>query len=144
MIDAAAILKKFCSFLEEELNSKIEIGAEMFRPAEANFGASVKINGKIPLVIGVLADKPTFHKLAETYAKIDIEDTAEDFDAVSELVNVFAGKLIVKIAAKCHVEENLEPPRFGKISGKIRVNKISANFGNLYLYLDGEEIFNTP
>lgn len=140
MIDAAAILKNFCSFLTEELNSKIEIGAEILRPAEANFGATVKVTGKIPFVIGVLADKSTFHKLAETYEKIDTENLAEDFDAVSEMLNVFAGQLIVKIAAKCHVEEELAPPRFGKISGNFRVKKIATDFGKFYLYLGDEEI----
>ncbi len=137
---SAEILKNFCEFLSEELNSKIEIETEIPRPAEANFGASVKVSGKIPFVIGVLADKSTFHRLAESYEKIDTENIAEDFDAISEMVNVFAGQLIVKIAAKCHVEEDLLPPRFGKISGSFRVKKISADVGNLYLYLGGAEI----
>ena len=128
--------------MAEHLNSEFEIESAVDLPQEANFGASVKIDGKINFVVGVIADKKIFHDLAEKYEHFETESLDEDFDAVSELLNVVTGLLIVKLATIFGVEEDLEPPRFGQIEENIRVIKIRGNVGAFYFYIGKDEIFN--
>ena len=119
----------------------------IFSPAEPDFkekvfGASVKINGDIPIVVGVLAEKKVLHKLANSYDKFVSEDIEEDFDAVAEMLNVFTGNFAVKIATTSGIEEELYPPRFGQLTFELETPvTVFADVGKFYLYIGAEEIF---
>ena len=110
-------------------------------PPEANFGATVKIDGKINFVMGVCAEEKNFHDLAEKYEHFHTESLDEDFDAVSELLNVVTGLLIVKLSTIFGIEEDLEPPRFGQTEKNIGMIKIRGSIGDFYLYIGKNEIF---
>ena len=135
------VFRCFQDFVVESMETKFEIDSAVNLPPTANFGASVKIDGKINFVVGVLAEKKIFHELAENYEHFKLDSLDEDFDAVSELLNVVTGLLIVKIATIFGIEEDLEPPRFGQTEKSFGVIKILANVGTFYLYIGRDEIF---
>ena len=128
-------------FISEHLETEMVIDSVVKLPENANFGASVKIEGRVSFVLGVFADKNTFHEIAERYEQFPTESLDEDFDAVSELLNVITGNLIVKIAEKFGIEEDLEPPRYGQIEKTFDTIKIFIGSGAFYLYIGREEIF---
>lgn len=138
---ACNIFKCFQEFVESGLESEMEIDSAMDLPPNANFGASVKIDGEINFVLGVFAEKKIFHDIAERYEHFETESLDEDFDAVSELLNVVTGHLIVKIANTFGIEEDLEPPRFGQTEKNFGVIKITVSIGTFYLYIGKDEIF---
>ncbi len=136
------VFKCFKEFVETNIENKIEIISAMDLPQNANYGASVKIEGKINFVLGVLAEKKTFHDIAERYEHFQLDSLDEDFDAISELLNVVTGHLIVKFANAFGIEEDLEPPRFGQTKKNFGVIKILEDTtGTFYLYLGKDEIF---
>lgn len=138
---ALNVFKCLHEYLSEGLNSKVEIDSAVELPANANFGASIKIDGEISFVVALLAEKRIFHEIAESYEKFELDSLDEDFDAVSELLNVATGHVIVKIAAALGIEEELEPPRFGETEKFFGVIKLLVNVGTFYLYIGREEIF---
>ena len=138
---ALSVFKCMHEYLSEGLNSAVEIDSAVKLPANANFGASVKIDGAISFVVGVLAEKKIFHEIAESYEHFQIDSLDEEFDAVSELLNVATGHVIVRIAAALGIEEELEPPRFGETEKIFGVIKLLVNVGNFYLYIGRDEIF---
>ena len=138
---ACNVFRCFQEFVEENLETEIEIDSAVELPPNASFGASVKIDGEINFILGVLAEKKIFHQIAERYEHFQLDSLEEDFDAISELLNVVTGHLIVKIANTFGIEEDLEPPRFGQTEKIFGVIKISVNIGTFYLYIGQEEIF---
>ena len=138
---ALNVFKYLHEFFVESLNSMIKIETAVNLPPSAKFGASVKIDGAISCVVAILAEKTIFHKIAERYEHFELDSPEEDFDAVSELLNVATGNVIVKIAAAVGLDEELEPPRFGEVEKVLGVIKLLMNVGNFYLYIGKEEIF---
>ena len=138
---AANVFKCFQEFVEENLETELKIDSAVELPPNASFGASVKIDGEINFILGVLAEKKSFHKIAEQYEHFQLDSLEEDFDAISELLNVVTGHLIVKIANTFGVDENLELPRFGQTEKNLGVIKILISVGTFYLYIGKEEIF---
>ena len=138
---ALNVFKCMHEYLSEGLNSAVEIDSALQLPKNANFGASIKIDGEISFVVGVLAEKKMFHEIAERYEHFKLNSIHEDFDAVSELLNVATGHVIVRISAALNIEEELKPPRFGETEKIFGVIKLSSNAGNFYLYIGKEEIF---
>lgn len=138
---ALSIYKCFYEFLAEHLESEVIIDSAQELPKEATYGASVKINGAVSFVTGLLAEKKIFHNIAERYEHFQIDSLDEDFDAVSELLNEVTGFFIIKIATDLGIDEELEPPRFGQTEKVLGVIKILVNVGTFYLYIGREEIF---
>ena len=138
---ALSVFKCMYEYISEGLNSAVEIDSAVKLPENANFGASVKIDGAISFVVGVLAEKRIFHEIAERYEHFELDTLDEDFDAVSELLNVATGHVIVRLAAALDIEEELEPPRFGETEKILGVIKLLVNVGTFYLYIGREEIF---
>lgn len=139
---ALDVAMSFHNFLSEEFKTTIVFSSTAPDSNKELFGASVKINGDIPVVVGVLAEKKILHKLANSYDKFVSEDVEEDFDAVAEMLNVFTGNFAVKVAAASGLEEELYPPRFGQPSLEIgTLVTVIADVGKFYLYIGAEEIF---
>ena len=139
---ALDVAQYFHSFLSEELATTVIYSPDVPDFSKELFGASVKINGDIPVVVGVLAEEKILHKLANSYDKFVSEDIEEDFDAVSEMLNVFTGNFTVKIATASGVEEELYPPRFGQLNFELEtLVTVLADIGKFYLYIGAEEIF---
>ena len=131
----------FEEFVAEHFGKEIKVESAVDLPKDANFGSSVKIAGEINFIIGLLAEKKIFHEIAKTYEHFQLDSLEEDFDAVSELLNVVTGHFIIKIANTLGIEEDLEPPRFGQTEKSFGVIKISMKFGEYYLYIGQDEIF---
>ena len=135
------VLRCFHEIAFETLDSDFQIETAVELPQEANFGATVKIEGKINFVVGVFAEKKIFHELAEKYVHFETESIDEDFDAIAEFLNVVTGILIVKVATIFGIEEELEPPRYGQTEKNFGVIQIRGNIGIFYLYIGKDEIF---
>ena len=139
---ALDVAKDFHIFLSESLKTTIIFLSPPVRPYESLLGASVKIKGAMPIVVGVLTEKNSLHNLAVSYDKLVEEDADEDFDAVAEMLNVFTGNFTVKIASQLGIEEELFPPRFGQLAENIcSLLGVMCSFGDFYLYIGEKEIF---
>ena len=138
---ALSVAESFHEFLSETLKSSIIFIPEPEFNKIETFGASVKITGVMPVVVAVMAEQKIFHKMANIYDDFVSDDLEEDFDAMSEMLNVFTGNFTVEFAAAVGVEEEPEPPRFGRVDKNIRTLRVLTNFGTFYLYIDREEIF---
>ena len=139
---ALDVAKDFHSFLSESLKTTIIFSSTPAKSNENLFGASVKIQGAMPIVTGVIAGENILHKLANSYDKFVSEDIEEDFDAISEMLNVFTGNFTVKIASQLGLEEELYPPRFGQLEKNLPpLLGVMCDFGNFYLYIGETEIF---
>jgi len=136
------VAKDFHEFLSDSLETTIIFSST---PAETNenlFGASVKILGAIPIIIGVAAEKNILHELASSYDKFITEDIDEDFDSVAEMLNVFTGNFTVKVASQLGIEEDIFPPLVGQLKKEdVYFLNVMCDFGNFYLYIGKEEIF---
>ncbi|MBR6014324.1 MAG: hypothetical protein IK062_11190 [Selenomonadaceae bacterium] len=136
------VAKDFHGFLTESLKTTIIFSSTPVDTVEKLFGASVKIQGAMPVVIGVLAEQNTLHKLANSYDDFVSEDIEEDFDSVAEMLNVFTGNFTVKVASQLGIEEELYPPLFGRLEKNVfSFLTVTCDFGNFYLYIGEEEIF---
>jgi len=128
-------------FLSETLKTSVIFVPSPELGESDKFGASVKITGDMPVVVSVMAEQETFHKMANIYDDFVSDDLEEDFDAMSEMLNVFTGNFTVQFAAAVGVEEEPEPPRFGRVDENLATLRVLTNFGNFYLYIERKEIF---
>lgn len=135
-------LLKYClDFLSDNFNSTLILLPDSDAVITSKFGASVKIMGESSVVVGILADEDEFHKMSRRYDKF-LSGTLEDnYDAISEMLNVFAGHYMIKTAENFDVEQELEPPRFGEADEDIGFIKILSDIGYFYLYIGKREIF---
>lgn len=141
-LPALDVAKNFHSFLSDALKTTIIFSSTVAKTSEVLFGASVRIKGAMPIVVGVLAEKNVLHKLANSYDKFVSENLEEDFDAVAEMLNVFTGNFTVRVASRLGLEEELYPPRFGLLEKDVHsVLSVACDVGEFYLYIGDEEIF---
>ncbi len=138
---ALGVAEGLHEFLSETLNTSVIFVPSPDLGKGEKFGASVKITGAMPVVVAVMADQKVFHKMANIYDDFVSDDLEEDFDAMSEMLNVFTGNFTVQFAAAVGVEEEPEPPRFGRVAENISALRVLTNFGTFYLYIEKKEIF---
>ena len=153
---ALSVAESLHEFLSETLKTSIIFVPSPELGESENFGASVKITGDMPVVVAVMADREVFHRMANIYDDFVSDDLDEDFDAMSEInhpptdkiidamsemLNVFTGNFTVQFAAAVGVEEEPEPPRFGRVDDNISALRVLTNFGIFYLYIEKKEIF---
>ena len=138
---ALNVAESLHEFLSETLKTSIIFVPSPELGESENFGASVKITGDMPVVVAVMADREVFHRMANIYDDFVSDDLDEDFDAMSEMLNVFTGNFTVQFAAAVGVEEEPEPPRFGRVDDNISALRVLTNFGIFYLYIEKKEIF---
>ena len=137
---AVDVIRSFHSFLSETFQSTLVILPPSSSNKKSRIGASVKVVGKAPIVVALLADEELFLRIAKRYdSYVDILEDAHD--AISELLNVFTGQLVVQIAVKKGLEEVPEPPRYGSSSDEIDTIEIMSEFGNFQIYIGKQEIF---
>ena len=138
-LDVATALN---DFLSETFGTSIILLPPEISGKENLFGASVKIKGKMPVVVGILADKKTFFRAAARYNNLIEDECLEDaFDVMSELLNVFTGHFTIKMAAALGLEQEPEPPRFGQAEQRPEFLRLFSDFGNFYVYVGRAEIF---
>lgn len=137
---ALNLFERFHTFLSEAFNSSVVILPPCKIKNEVKIGASVKIDGKIPIIVSILADEEMFITLAKIYDSY-VEEPEDAHDAISELLNVFTGHFAVQIALMTGLEELPEPPRCGTISEDVYCITMMSEVGKFYIYIGREEIF---
>ncbi len=138
---AVDIIRNFHAFLSETLHSTIVILPQSDLKNQFQIGASVKIIGEVPVVVALFADENVFVKLAKRYDEY-VEVKEDSFDAISELLNVFTGHFVVKVAVTRGLDEEPEPPRYGNISSDFDSVVLMSDIGTFYIYIGKQEIFN--
>ena len=138
---ALGVAEGLHEFLSETLKTSVIFVPSPDLGESDKFGASVKITGAMPVVVAVMAEQNIFHKMANIYDDFVSDDLEEDFDAMSEMLNVFTGNFTVQFAAAVGVEEEPEPPRFGRVDDNLSTLRVLTNFGTFYLYIERNEIF---
>ena len=137
---AVDVIRNFHDFLSETLNSTIVILPPTNFENKIRMGASVKIIGEVPVVIGLFASEDIFVQLATRYDSY-VEMSEDAYDAISELLNVFTGHFVVKVAVTKGLDEEPEPPRFGTTLGEIESIALTSDIGKFYIYISKQEIF---
>ena len=137
---AVDIVNNFHSFLSENFQSSVLVMPPVSNDSSQKLGASVKIIGEIPTVIGLLADETVFMQIAKRYDSY-VEELEDAYDAISELLNVFTGQFVVNIAVTRGLDEEPEPPRFGNTSDFFNFISLFSDVGYFYLYIGKDEIF---
>ena len=138
---ALDVAESLHEFISETFNSSVIFIPSPDLGENEKFGASVKVTGEMPVVCAVMAEKNIFHKMANLYDDFVSDNLDEDFDAMSEMLNVFTGNFTVQFAASVGVEEEPEPPRFGRITENLQTLRVLTNFGMFHLYIGKDEIF---
>lgn len=137
-LDAADYLH---AFISESLNTTVVFVPKAEKEKIPMCGASVKIAGVMPVVVAVMAEEKIFHDLANLYDNFVSDSLEDDFDAISEMLNVFTGNFTVKVAAAFGVEEEPEPPRFGRVDPDVDGLKVITGVGAFYIHVGKEELF---
>lgn len=138
---ALAAAENFFDFLSETYKTTVVFVPEPDAEENLKFGASVKVAGSMPVVVGMYAEKKIFQRLAFLYNDFVGDDIDDSYDAISELLNVFTGHFAVRVATNTGREEEPEPPRFGTLEGKIGGIKTLTGAGNFFITIGRDEIF---
>ncbi len=137
---ALSAAENFFDFLSETYKTNVIFVPEPDTGENLKFGASVKVVGSMPVVVGMYAEKEIFQRLAFLYNDF-VSDIDDAYDAISELLNVFTGHFAVRVATNTGQEEEPEPPRFGTLQGKIGGIKTLTGVGNFFITISKDEIF---
>lgn len=136
---AVDVVKSFCDFTSEAFSTSIILLPDAENATSQLLGATVKIKGLNPIVIGVFAEEPTFMKFAQNYNHLS-ENKDDALDVVSEFLNIYVGHLTIRMAQTLGTEEEPETPRFGEVTDFSAI-KMLADCGEIYLYIGSEECF---
>ena len=137
---AVEVIRSFHSFLSETLCSSSIILPPNAQKNKLQFGASVKIDGEVPVIVALLAEEELFLNIAKRYDSY-VETIEDAYDAISELLNVFTGQFVVQVAVTKGLEEVPEPPRYGSISEATNAITLMNDIGNFDIYIGKQEIF---
>jgi len=138
---ALSVAESLHDFLSDTFKSTIIFIPSPDLGESEKFGASVKVDGMMPVVVAVMAERQVFHKMSNLYDDFVSDNLDDDFDAMSEMLNVFTGNFAVQFAAIVGVEEEPEPPRFGRVNETMQTLRVLTGFGTFYLYVGKQEIF---
>ena len=98
------------------------------------------MTGALSTILGLFADKDIFIKLAQRYDSY-VEEEEDAFDAIAELLNVYTGHFVVKLAVSNGIDEQPEPPKIGNISKKVDCIALVSDIGTFYIYIGRQEVF---
>lgn len=136
---AVDVVKSFCEFTSEAFSTSIILLPDAENVTSQLLGATVKIKGITPIVIGVFAEEPAFMKFAQNYNHL-AENKEDALDVVSEFLNIYVGHFTIRVAETLGTEEEPETPRFGEVTDFSAI-KMLADCGEIYLYVGNEECF---
>lgn len=136
---AVEVLKSFCEFTSDAFSTSIILLPDAENVTTQLLGATVKIKGNNPIVIGVFAEEPTFMKFAQNYNHLT-ENKDDALDVVSEFLNIYVGHFTIRMAEALGKEDEPETPRFGEVTD-FSALKMLADCGEIFLYVGNEECF---
>ena len=138
---ALDVVKVFHEFASESFESTIILLPDIEPAEEKVLGATVKVKGSMPVIVGIFAPESVFTKFAQNYNNL-VEDVNDAFDVVSEFLNIYAGHLTIQFVATTGNEEEPETPRHGEVEIFSGI-KMLSDCGNFYLYVGNEEYFSS-
>ena len=132
-------VKSFHEFVSQSFDSTVILLPDVDATTEKLLGATVKIRGTIPIVIGFFAVEPNFVNFAQNYNHL-VETVEDATDMVSEFLNIYVGHLTIRMVETLGTEEEPETPRFGDAENVSGI-KMIADCGEFYLYVSNDEFF---
>ena len=102
-------------------------------------GATVKIKGNSPVIVGIFAEEPIFLNFAQNYNNL-VETKEDALDAIAEFLNIYAGHLTIHMVEVLGTDEEPETPRFGDAENFTGI-KMLGDCGNFYMYVGKDEFF---
>ena len=129
-------VKSFHEFVSQSFDSTVILLPDVDESQEKLLGATVKIRGTIPIVIGFFAAEPVFVNFAQNYNHL--VETVED--ATDMVFNIYVGHLTIRMVETLGTEEEPETPRFGDAENVTGI-KMIADCGEFYLYVSNDEFF---
>lgn len=138
---AMEVVKSFHDFASDSFGSTIILLPDSEPAEEKILGATVKVKGKMPVIVGLFAPEDVFLQFAQRYNNL-AEDVNDAFDVVSEFLNIYAGHLTIQFVATTGNEEEPETPRHGEVENFSAI-KMLSDWGKFYLYVGTEEYFST-
>lgn len=136
---AVDVVKSFHEFTSEAVGSTIILLPDVDIAEGTLLGATVKIKGETPIIVGFFAAEDVFIKFAQSYNNL-VEDKADALDAVSEFLNIYVGHFTIRMVATLGTEEEPETPRYGDAENFTAI-KMFSDWGEFYLYVGAEEFF---
>lgn len=133
------VVKSFHEFTSESFGSTIILLPNAEKAEGKLLGATVKVKGETPVIVGFFAEEETFKKFAQAYNHL-AEDLSDAYDVVSEFLNIYVGHLTIRMVATLGAEEEPETPRHGEAENFCAI-KMLADWGKFYLYVGSEEFF---
>ena len=133
------VVKSFHEFTSESFGSTIILLPDSENAEGKLLGATVKVKGETPIIVGFFAEEDAFKKFAQAYNNL-AEDLADAYDVVSEFLNIYVGHLTIRMVATLGREEEPETPRYGEAENFGAI-KMLADWGEFYLYVSAEEFF---
>lgn len=137
---ALDVVKSFHEFTSEAFNSTLILLPAPEVIEENLLGATVKVRGNIPVIVGVFAPEDALTKFAQNYNHL-AENAEDALDVVSEFLNTYVGHLTIRMVEKLGTEEEPETPRFGNAEKPLTGIKMIGDCGEFYLYVSSEEFF---
>jgi hypothetical protein len=138
---AVDVVKSFHEFTSESFGSTIILLPNDEPAKEKLLGATVKVKGKMPVIVGLFAPEYEFMQFAQRYNNL-VEDLNDAFDVVSEFLNIYTGHLTIQFVATTGNEEEPETPRHGEVENFSAI-KMMSDWGKFYLYVGNDEYFST-
>ena len=133
------VVKNFHEFTSEYLKSTMILLPNSEESKNQLLGATVKVKGETPVIVGFFAEEENFKNFAQSYNNL-VEDKADALDAVSEFLNIYVGHLTIRLVQTLGKEEEPETPRYGEAENFSAI-KMLADWGDFYLYIGKEEFF---
>lgn len=136
---AVDIVKNFHEFTSQAFSSTLVLLPATENAEGALLGATVKIKGTTPIIVGIFANETVFMNFAQSYNNL-VENKEDAIDVVSEFLNIYAGHLTIRMVETLGTDEEPETPRFGEVTDFTAI-KILGDCGEFYLYIGKDECF---
>ena len=136
---ALDVVKSLHEFASKSFATTIILLKDVETAEGTLLGATVKIKGSSPIIVGIFAEETVFTNFALNYNNL-VETKEDALDAIAEFLNIYAGHLTIHMVEVLGADEEPETPRFGDAENFTGM-KMLGDCGNFYMYVGNEEFF---
>ncbi len=136
---AVDVIKNFHEFTSKSFATTLIMLPATDNADNTLLGATVKIKGNNPIIVGIFAEEPIFLNFAQNYNNL-VETKEDALDAIAEFLNIYAGHLTIHMVEVLGADEEPETPRFGDAENFTGI-KMLGDCGNFYMYVGKDEFF---
>ena len=136
---AVDVVKSFHEFSSKSFSTTMILLQNIETVENTLLGATVKIKGSSPVIVGIFAEETIFTNAAKSYNNL-VETKEDALDAIAEFLNIYAGHLTIHMVETLGADEEPETPRFGEAENFTGM-KMLSDCGNFYMYVGNEEFF---